>query len=130
MNRNVTIFNGTTSAYITAVIYSDDNPELRENFTVELTSLSVAGVTDAELLPVLENVLTDIGIAENDFPYGRFKLAIGQEQSTEVQEPSGEGTLPVTMTITREGGTNGVVNVTWNATGITATVNADFTCKC
>lgn len=132
LNDNVTIRagrNSTSSASIIEVSVNPDTiPELRENFTVSLMSISVSGVTDQSLLPVFGNYSsTVISIGENDDPYGIFSISVSQLNMIQVQEPSGSGVLPVTITITRSAGTNGVASVSLNVTEMTATMNNDFT---
>uniref|UniRef100_A0A1X7VF86 Staphylococcus aureus surface protein A n=3 Tax=Amphimedon queenslandica TaxID=400682 RepID=A0A1X7VF86_AMPQE len=129
-NANVTIpagRNSTHSDSIEVSINSDTLPELRENLTVSLMSVSVSGVNDDSLLPVIGNYSdTIISIAENDDPYGLFSISISQLSTVQVHEPSGTGTLPVTLTITRSAGTNGPANVSLIVNGVTATLNSDF----
>lgn len=122
INGNVSIPAGHHDSTISVTVKADTIPELRENFTVQLTSVSVFGEenVDAQLLPQLESTTTIISISENDSPNGRFKLHIEQLQYASVQEPADAGSLPVTMTITRDAGSFGTVNVTWNVSLITA----------
>lgn len=122
--------NSTDSNSIEVSIYPDTLPELRENLTVSLMSVSVLGVNDDSLLPVIGNYSdTIISIAENDDPYGIFSISVSQLSTVQVHEPSGTGTLPVTLTITRSAGTNGPANVSLIVNGVTATLNSDFSSK-
>lgn len=130
INGNVSIPAGYRDSTISVTVKADTIPELRENFTVQLTSVSVFGEenVDTQLLPQLEATTTIISISENDSPNGRFRLHIEQLQYTSVQEPADAGSLPVTMTITRDAGSFGVANVTWNTLLITAS-NTDISGK-
>lgn len=126
VNGNITIPAGVSTGYIPVTVYPDNIPELRENFTVELTGISILSVPQSsDLLPSLEGNPTDISIEENDIPYGSFRLSVAQ---TQVQEPS--TSLPLLMTITRDNGTLGTVSVTWNLMGLTATLDQDFSGMC
>ena len=82
--------------------------------------------SDPDDLPRLgANTATTVIIAENDDPYGRFVIYYGsREQEPRIPEPQG-GSLAVMLTVEREAGLVGNVQVTWSASGVTAS-SEDF----
>ena len=46
LNNNITIIDSSDTGAIPVTILSDTQPELRENFTVELTGVEIVGVED------------------------------------------------------------------------------------
>ena len=72
--------------------------------------------------PALVGTVSSTGVVvENDDPYGRFVIS----GSSMVPEPEGSDDFPVTLTVRREAGTNGDVDVTWIAEGLSASAD-DF----
>ena len=130
LNDNITILDSSDTGAIPVTILSDTQPELRENFTVELTGVEVLGDEDIleSDLPKFDDSPSIISIIENDDPYGRFVLHSGQLQEVSVQESDTGEDIPVMLIVEREGGTAGSVSVTWSATGVSASTN-DFTGK-
>ena len=128
LNNNITIIDSSDTGAIPVTILSDTQPELRENFTVELTGVEVVGVEDIleSDLPKFDDNPSIISIIENDDPYGRFVLHSGQLQEVSFQESDTGEDIPVMLIVERERGTAGSVSVTWNATGVSASTN-DFT---
>lgn len=127
---NITIPAGSSSASIPVTVMADDLPELSENFTVALQDVRVLGSmnNDPDDLPTLGSITeTTVIIAENDDPYGRFVVYYSsQQQEARIPEPGGVESLAVLLTVERQAGSIGNVQVTWSATGITAS-SEDFT---
>ena len=125
---NITIPAGSNMAAIPVTVLHDDIPELSENFTVTLQSVTALGEvsSDPDDLPRLgANTATTVVIAENDDPYGRFVVYYdSRQQVARIPEPQG-GSLAVMLTVEREAGLVGDVQVTWSASGVTAS-NEDF----
>ena len=124
-SREIVIPQGASAGSLPVTIMSDDLPELNETFSVSLVGVQVLGVEDSNPSnqPTLVGIVSSTGvIKENDDPYGRFVIS----GNNMVPEPAGsEDSLPVTLTIRREAGTNGDIEVTWSAEGVTASAD-DF----
>ena len=119
---------GSSRVNISVTILADDLPELNETF-----QLSLVGVSFAEELledtgdggPQLGELTTsEIVIRENDDPYGRFRITGGSGESV-VRVPE-VGSFGVSLTVTREAGRVGTVEVSWSVTDGTAVENVDF----
>lgn len=127
---NITIPAGSSNASIPVTVVADDLPELSENFTVALQGVQVLGPasSDPNDLPTLGSITeTTVTIAENDDPYGRFVVYYSsQQQEVRIPEPQGTGSLAVLLTVEREAGSIGNVQVTWSAAGVSAS-SEDFT---
>lgn len=128
---NTTILAGSRNANISVTIEHDDIPELNENFTVTLQAVTALGddvSSDPTDLPTLgTNIDTTVVIEENDDPYGRFVVYYdSRQQVARIPEPQGAGSLAVMLTVEREAGLVGNVQVKWTATGVTAS-SEDFT---
>lgn len=128
---NITIPGGVGTSAVPISVVADELPELNEHFIVVLRDVEVLGVTvdDFNDLPILGNITdTIVTIEENDDPYGRFVIYYGnQEQQASVPEPS-IGSIAVILTVEREAGTIGDVQVSWSASGVNAS-SEDFTGK-
>ena len=84
------------------------------------------GIADPDLGgPLLGRITTtDIVIFENDDPYGRFHITGSSGESTVREQEA--ASVGVSLTVERQGGTIGSVQVTWSVTGGTATEGEDF----
>ena len=128
VGEEIIIAEGSSFARIPVTILADNLPELNETFQISLISVSFS-----EELPedsgsggpqLGSTTSTKILIRENDDPYGRFRITgSGGESVVRIQEV---GNLGVSLTVSREAGRVGTVEVSWSVTGGTAVENVDF----
>ena len=125
--EEVIIEEGSSSVNIPVTILADELPELDETFQLSLVSVYFTEEVPEDMGdggPQLgEITVSEIVIGENDDPYGRFRIAGGSGESV-VRVPEADS-LGVSLTVTREAGKVGTVEVTWSVSG-TAEENVDF----
>jgi G-protein coupled receptor 98 len=98
---------------LTAVL--DNEPELTETFTVTLLEPSL-GRLDTQ------NIVSQITIESNEFPFGRFELVVRSDpMSSTVTVEEGVGSVEVE--VQRTFGSFGTATVEWSAMGSSATDN-------
>ncbi|CAI8030499.1 Adhesion G-protein coupled receptor V1 [Geodia barretti] len=127
LREEVIIEEGSSSVNIPVTILADELPELDETFQLSLVSVYFTEEVPEDMGdggPQLgEITVSEIVIRENDDPYGRFRIAGGSGESV-VRVPEADS-LGVSLTVTREAGRVGTVEVTWSVSG-TAEENVDF----
>ena len=98
---------------LTAVL--DNEPELTETFSVTLLEPSL-GRLDTQ------NIVSQITIESNEFPFGRFELVVRSDpMSSTVTVEEGIGSVEVE--VQRTFGSFGTATVEWSAMGSSATDN-------
>ena len=128
-SESITIPQGFSSGAIPVTIIGDSTPELNESFSIVLTALELVGSTveNAAEPPRLGDINeVMVVIAQNDDPYGKFVLTASNGASEiRVMESDNFG---VSLTIERQGGTIGDVQVTWAVVpeSSTATEGSDY----
>eukprot|EP00794_Sanderia_malayensis_P009868 gene9868-10878_t len=108
-STRITLNIGERSAVVPITINDDATPEFAETFIISLIESSVIG--GAAIGSPRQCFVT---IAESDFPYGLIGFASASMTQSAI-EPS-SGSLAVYLTVQRRFGTNGAIQVTWNAT--------------
>lgn len=99
----LTILPGQSSAVISIPVIDDSVPEFQESFTVNLTSVGGGGRLG-------DQITTIVIIDTSDNPTGRVHFSSADVAGHVVENPS-VGTATVSLTVERQDGTNGVVEV-------------------
>lgn len=111
---SITMLQGYNRSFIPVSIIGDSVPELNESFSIILTAVEIIGSTVENTAETPElGTINDaiVVIAQNDDPHGRFVLtASNGENEIRVMESDNFG---VSLTVNRQGGTIGDVQVTW-----------------
>jgi len=106
---------GGAEATIQLVIQADDLPELNEITEVELTEVTVDGVSDMEIVQrgaVIDQAssIAVISVAANDFPHGQIRWS---SSLVMIAEPN--TTTEVELTLIRESGVISDIIVTYRS---------------
>ena len=122
---------GSSAATIPITIVGDTTPELNESLIVTITEVELVGAEGENLAsePQLGAITeATVVIVVNDDPHGKFFLFSSNGESVfRVREAENFGVL---LTIERQGGTLGDVQVSWTVTGGTAVEGEDYTGEC
>uniref|UniRef100_A0ABM5FTD0 Adhesion G-protein coupled receptor V1 isoform X1 n=1 Tax=Pogona vitticeps TaxID=103695 RepID=A0ABM5FTD0_9SAUR len=129
-NKTVFMAENTTTTLVTVIILPDIVPELQERFVINITSVKLLDSSLTGGQPTVKRLgleIAEIIIEENDDPRGIFYFNVTKDMSGtvagyELPFPDSVIKLPVV----RKGGKFGSVNLYWEATPITASLE-DFT---
>lgn len=121
------IADGENTGTIPVAIIGDAAPELNESLVVTLVSVELVSDEGVDGGPVLGDITeTTVVILENDDPRGLFTITASDGSAmVRVVEP-GSLVLGITLTVERQQGTIGPVEVSWSVTGGTALPGQDF----
>lgn len=129
LSATFTIPEGLDESAVPVTIIGDTIPELNETLIVTLLAVEVVGgSTDISAAgPQLGDITeTSVVILESDDPHGRFFLVTSTGES-EIRVPELQaGSLGVTLTVERRGGTIGDVEVRWEVISGIATEGEDY----
>ncbi|KAJ7335780.1 hypothetical protein JRQ81_013721, partial [Phrynocephalus forsythii] len=129
-SKTVVMAENATIVPVTVVILPDIVPELQERFVLNISSVKLLDSSLTGGQPTVKRLgleIAEIIIEENDDPRGMFHFSVikdvsGTVAGFEVPPPDNVLKLPVA----REAGKFGAVNLFWEATPITASLE-DFT---